>query len=89
MVNQGIYQESLVIEKQLSIVSNGFVELRSYKDNVVTCAAAGDGCLLKGFSIRRLDNSKGDPLSTGACAQGQDEEGVGKNDRGGERGGSS
>ena len=72
------------------MIANGFVELRSAIDNVITCMISSInqgfdqdqnstnyngrnfknqnnvGCLIKGFTIRRLDMSKGDPLSTGA-----------------------
>ena len=58
--------ENIVIDKSVILVSSGFVELFSYNDNVITCIAQNEGCLIKGFSIRRLDKTKGDPLSTGA-----------------------
>ena len=47
-------------------MSNGFVELNSSSDNVITTSAQSLGCLIKGFTIRRLDSTKGDPLSAGA-----------------------
>ena len=83
-MHEGIYSESLVVEKQLTIVSNGFVELRSSHDNVITCAAQGEGCFIKGFTIRRIDATKGDPLSAGAQVPEQKEE---EQDRSSNRGG--
>lgn len=66
VVQSGIYQENLFVDKQIMIIANGFVELQSTTDNVITCATQGDGCLIKGFTVKRIDASKGDPLSTGA-----------------------
>ena len=77
---QGIYNEALYIDKQITIVSNGFVELLSSSDNVITCAAQGNGCLVKGLTIRRLDASKGDPLSAGAQVDSKDDDNQ-KNDK--------
>ena len=73
-MQEGIYNEALHIDKQITIVSNGFVELRSSHDNVITCAAQGEGCLVKGFTIRRLDATKGDPLSAGAQVDSKDDD---------------
>ena len=32
---------------------------------MITCCANGEGCLIKGFTIRRLDSNKIDPTSCG------------------------
>ena len=32
---------------------------------MITCCALGEGCLIKGFTIRRLDSTKIDPTSCG------------------------
>jgi pectin methylesterase-like acyl-CoA thioesterase len=74
VVMQGVYNEAIYIDKQITIVSNGFVELHSSSDNVITCATQGDGCLVKGLTIRRLDASKGDPLSAGAQVDQRDDD---------------
>ena len=65
MVSAGVYNESLSINKQIILISNGYVELRSGQSNVITCSASGEGCLIKGFTIRRLDSTKIDPTSCG------------------------
>jgi hypothetical protein len=65
IVHSGIYNESLIINKQISIFANGYVELRSNNQNIVTCCAQNEGCLVKGFTIRRLDGSKTDPTTCG------------------------
>ena len=61
----GIYTENLVISKQIILISNGYVEIRSSMQNVITCCAPNEGCLIKGFSIRRLDGQKVDPTTCG------------------------
>ncbi len=67
VVSAGVYNESLVINKQIILISNGYVEIRSSQANVITCCASYEGCLIKGFTIRRLD--KVDPTSCGAAGE--------------------
>jgi len=65
VVAPGVYNEALIINKQVILISNGYVEIRSGQSNVITCCAPNEGCLIKGFVIRRLDSNKIDPTSCG------------------------
>ena len=55
VVAAGVYTESLTITKQIILIANGYVEIKSAQGNVITCSAGNEGCLVKGFTIRRVD----------------------------------